>query len=251
MNKAEGRGNDIERIRELETELLKLRLNARHFDFANDYDRRSYIQKSLLDQDDLEHMIVEFMKHLDEPIENKELIHRLVTEIPNLTEYDLEKTNSGNIRIFSAIRTAVVRLQDKGVIAKSKKYEVKRGHLILVDKYKQWKERSTGIELFQPRLCDNFPTNKEEAKLFGVIMYDEITVFKVFEIDESLNGKQLLGEVLERINAFLTKNGYSEIPINDLEMEDGPNYQSPEGLFSLSKHGYCDDLVVFIKKYNY
>jgi hypothetical protein len=251
MYSEEERLNDIERIRELETELLKLRLRSRHFDFANDYNR-NYAQSPSVRQDELEKLILKFMETLDEPIENRELIHRLVTQVLDLTEFDLEKTNSGNIRIFSAIRTAVVHLQDADKIAKGRKCDIKRGHLILVENYQRWLNRNVAEpDLQTRRLRDHFPETKDEASEFDVIIYDEVTVFKVFELHEKLVGEQLLGEVVDRINEFLTKNGYSKIPINEIDMEEGPRYDSPDGLYSLSKHGYCDDLVLFIKKYNY
>jgi hypothetical protein len=134
------REKDIERIRELETELLRLRLRSRHFDFIDDYERDAAGYPKA-QRDKLQKSVVNYLRTLDEPIRNNELIRHLVSHVLPLTEYDLEKTNSGNIRIFSAIRSAVVDLQDRDIIAKAKKYGIKSGYLILTENYTKWADK--------------------------------------------------------------------------------------------------------------
>jgi len=242
---------DIERIRALETELLQLRIRTRHFDFPKDYDRSTYQYGIRYNQNDMQKVILNYLKILDEPIKNEVLIIVLLTKVLDLSEYDLEKTRSGNVRIYSTIRTAVVNLQRQKIIV-TKNDKLERGQLILTEKFDKWVEKQDkSSDSSNKRLRDHFPTNKAEAKPFEVIMYDDVTVFKIFELNESVEPEKILIEVVGRVNDFLMQNGYSTILIEDIDMEVGPSYESPDGLFSLSKHGYCDDLVLFIKSYNY
>ena len=132
------REQDIQRIKELETELLKLRLKTRHFDFEEDYDRSDYSSRSQKSQTEIEPLVIAHLESLDEPIENAKLIELLVKSIPDLGEKDLEKTNSGSIRAFSTIRSAIVHLQKNKVIARPKADGIKQGHLMLLDKYQKW-----------------------------------------------------------------------------------------------------------------
>ncbi|MBL4587179.1 MAG: hypothetical protein JKX84_09015 [Flavobacteriales bacterium] len=113
------------------------------------------------------------------------------------------------------------------------------------------KKGNTGSELFVQSMRDCFPTNKVEADPFGVSMYDDLTVFKIYDADETVEMTQRLWEVVNRINHFLGKNGYEPIPYNEIDRDAEYNYDSPDGLVSLGKHGYNDSLVLFIKSHDY
>lgn len=135
------REEQIQKIKELETELLQLRIETRHFNFTEDYIRTKYrYGKMKISQEEMQRYIVDYLRTLDEPIKNEDLIQILVTEILDLSEYDLEKTNSGNIRIYSTIRTAVVKLRDDNVLVKNNE-DLERGQLILTEKYDDWLKR--------------------------------------------------------------------------------------------------------------
>lgn len=122
----------LQRIKELETELVKLRLQTRHIDFSKDYDRRQYLSKGYLSGKQVEPIIINFLQKQEKPIKYDELIKTLVQQIPNLSEADFEKTGSGNIRIYSMIRSTIEKLTRKKIITKSE-----HGKLILAEKWKE------------------------------------------------------------------------------------------------------------------
>jgi len=116
----------IEEIRELETKLVKLRLQTRHIDFTEDYDRDQYEKQSHIEQKEIQVLVVRYLKTLNKPITNAKLIKELVKSIPNLAERDFEKTNSGSIRVYSGIRTAIENLKKQKIISIPE-----RGHIVL------------------------------------------------------------------------------------------------------------------------
>lgn len=122
---------EIQKIKELETELVKLRLTFRHIDFINDYDRTKYNSTKYKSQPDIRIAVVNYLQNQTEPIENKDLIIGLVKSMEGLAEKDFEKTGSGSIRIYSGIRSAVVKLTKAKIISIPE-----RGHLILTEKLK-------------------------------------------------------------------------------------------------------------------
>ena len=107
---------DLSKIKQLETELVKLRLKSRHIEFTNDYDRRTYSSKKHKTQNEIQDEVIRFLKTQNDPISNADLIKNLVMNIDDLSEYDFEKTTSGSIRIYSGIRTAIVNLAKKKII---------------------------------------------------------------------------------------------------------------------------------------
>ena len=86
-------------------------------------------------------------------------------------------------------------------------------------------------------LKNNFPNNNDEAKAFGGDMLDDLTFFKVFPFEKSLE------MTLESINVFLFNNGYHKV-ISE-EFDEEINYDDYK--FSISKHGYKEELVLFVK----
>lgn len=86
-------------------------------------------------------------------------------------------------------------------------------------------------------LKNNFPKNNDEAKAYGGDMLDDNTFFKVFPFEKSLN------RTLESINTFLFDNGYHKV-ISE-EFDEEMSYENHK--FSISKHGYKEELVLLIK----
>jgi hypothetical protein len=117
------------RIKDLETELVKLRLESRHIDFTQDYDRNQYDHKGYLSGSQAEPYIIQLLQKHENPVKTEYLIKTLVREIPNLSEADFEKTGSGNIRNYSTIRARIESLAGRKVIEKPE-----RGMLQLADK---------------------------------------------------------------------------------------------------------------------
>ncbi len=97
------------------------------------------------------------------------------------------------------------------------------------------------------KLRDNFPSSKEEAKIFDVEILDKSMIFKVFDSEDSLEGFKI---TVEKVNNFLLTNGYELINISKF-IEDDCSYDSADELVSLSKHGYISALVLFITDENY
>ena len=88
------------------------------------------------------------------------------------------------------------------------------------------------------KLRDNFPTNENEASMFGGFMNYETCFCKIFDFKNSLE------HTLIEINLFLKQNRYDTVGINDLDEEF--NYENE--FLSISKHGYQEQLVLFIDK---
>ncbi len=127
---------DLQTIKELETELVKLRLKTRHVDFIKDYDRKSYFSQNQKKQPEIQHEVIQFLKKQNTPITNAEIIHELIKSMEGLSEKDFEKTGSGSIRIHSGIRTAIVNLTRNKVVTIKP-----RGHIILTAKLQQNPEK--------------------------------------------------------------------------------------------------------------
>ena len=85
-------------------------------------------------------------------------------------------------------------------------------------------------------LRDNFPNNNEEAQKYGGFMLYEKLFCKTFDFLGSPE------KTLEIINKFLVNNGYEKVNKIDEEFSFENEY------LSISKHGYLEELVLFIKK---
>ena len=88
------------------------------------------------------------------------------------------------------------------------------------------------------KLRKNFPTNENEASKFGGFMNYETCFCRIFDFRKSLE------KTLIEINSFLKQNGYDTVGINDLDEE----FSFENDLLSISKHGYKEQLVLFIYK---
>jgi len=82
-----------------------------------------------------------------------------------------------------------------------------------------------------------FPNNNNEAKAYEGDMLDDSTFFKVFPFENSLE------KTLESINLFLFNNGYHKVISEEFDEEMSYN----DHKFSISKHGYNEELVLFVK----
>lgn len=140
----------LQRIKELETELVKLRLQTRHIDFSKDYDRRQYLKDSFLTADEIEKALLQYLDKIIVPIKMSELIEKLIHELPNLGERDFEKTGSGNIRIYSMIRSTIERMTRSKIITKPE-----HGKLILTEKWDKLEQIKRKAKLALNKLMDN------------------------------------------------------------------------------------------------
>lgn len=87
-------------------------------------------------------------------------------------------------------------------------------------------------------LRKKFPNSDIEAQSFGGFMLDDETFCRPFDCTTSYS------ETLDAVNLFLFDNGFTKISVDDFDEELG--YNDP--YLSLSKHGYKDELVLFISK---
>lgn len=82
----------------------------------------------------------------------------------------------------------------------------------------------------------NFPTNNIEASKYGGFMHSEKFFCKIFDFIESPE------KSLDIINDFLLENGYEKVEKLDEELS------FENSCFSISKHGYQEQLVLFINR---
>ena len=89
-------------------------------------------------------------------------------------------------------------------------------------------------------LREKFPNTDNEAKLYDGFLTNINQFSKVFNFSNSLN------ESLIPINLFLTNNGYDKI----IEKDFNENFEFENELVSISKHGFNEELVLFINREN-
>ncbi len=87
-------------------------------------------------------------------------------------------------------------------------------------------------------LKETFPANNNEAEKYGGFMYYDTCFCKIFNFNDTFEN------VLKTINIFLKKNDYQEVEINKFDEE----YYFENDILSISKHGYQEELVLFINK---
>jgi hypothetical protein len=87
-------------------------------------------------------------------------------------------------------------------------------------------------------LRNSFPINEDEASKFGGFMHYETCFCRIFDFENSPE------KTLIVINSFLKQNGYDGVNISDLDEE----FSFENDLLSISKHGFKEQLVLFINK---
>jgi NTP pyrophosphatase (non-canonical NTP hydrolase) len=89
-------------------------------------------------------------------------------------------------------------------------------------------------------LRDNFPNTKIEANKYNGFLNHINQFCIIFNFDKDLK------TTLETINKFLNTNGYESINLNQIDEV----FSFENELLSLSKHGYNEELVLFINREN-
>ncbi|ALJ05187.1 hypothetical protein APS56_08645 [Pseudalgibacter alginicilyticus] len=87
-------------------------------------------------------------------------------------------------------------------------------------------------------LAKKFPKNNEEAKNFGGFLVNANQFCRSFESKTSLK------TTIDEVNLFLLSNGFEPIHYESFDIELGYDKNG----VSLSKHGYLEELVLFILK---
>lgn len=84
----------------------------------------------------------------------------------------------------------------------------------------------------------NFPRNDADATQYNGFMLDEATFCCVFDLKESYEA------TLKDINSFLFENGYYKLIAEDFD----ENFSFEDESLAVSRHGYQEQLVLFLKK---
>ena len=85
---------------------------------------------------------------------------------------------------------------------------------------------------------NKFPKNDKEAELLGGFLENENIICRTFICDTSIE------KTLEEINNYFNYFEIMNVSLKDLDEE--LFYENENGTVSISKHGYLEELVVFI-----